>query len=183
LRRRKPEWPVARKQTEVPRLPAAGAFGLASGLRRAFSRPRSTTPRCCGPGTGAPPLPKGSCATKRTSVGTSPGHGDGWWMSDKHPQPRNPPQQQVRARAVSGDQALQVEAFSGLLPHPEILKEYEAILPGAAEHLLQLAEREQANRNGLEKEVKVKPLRDCGASPRWGHPPCPSRVARSTPAA
>lgn len=73
-------------------------------------------------------------------------------MSDKHPQPRNPPQQQVRARAVSGDQALQVEAFSGLLPHPEMLKEYEAILPGAAERLLQLAEREQANRNGLEKE-------------------------------
>ena len=73
-------------------------------------------------------------------------------MSDKRPQTRNPQQQQVRARAVSGDQALQVEALSGLLPHPEMLREYEAILPGAAERLLQLAEREQANRNGLEKE-------------------------------
>jgi uncharacterized membrane protein len=73
-------------------------------------------------------------------------------MSDKHPQPRNPPQQQVRARAVSEGHALQVEAFSGLLPHPEVLKEYEAILPGVAERLLVLTEREQANRNDLEKE-------------------------------
>ena len=73
-------------------------------------------------------------------------------MSDKHPQPRSPQQQQVRARAFSEGQAVQVEAFSGLLPHPELLREYEAILPGTAERLLQMVEREQTNRNTRETE-------------------------------
>jgi len=59
--------------------------------------------------------------------------------------------QQVRAQAVSGEQAVQVEAFSGLLPHPEMLRQYEELLPGATERFLNFVEKEQVNRNALEQ--------------------------------
>ncbi|MCX6381887.1 MAG: DUF2335 domain-containing protein [Armatimonadetes bacterium] len=43
--------------------------------------------------------------------------------------------------------------FSGPMPHPLILKQYEAILPGAAERILSMAERQQQNRIHLETVV------------------------------
>lgn len=43
-----------------------------------------------------------------------------------------------------------IESFSGPLPHPDILAGYEATLPGAAERILAMAEKEEAHRHELE---------------------------------
>ena len=45
--------------------------------------------------------------------------------------------------------------FQGPLPHPEILAKYDSILPGAAERILVMAEKEQNHRiNSDEKIIK-----------------------------
>lgn len=43
--------------------------------------------------------------------------------------------------------------FSGPLPHPQILEHYNAILPGAAERILKMAEDQSEHRRKLESEV------------------------------
>ncbi|MPQ72156.1 DUF2335 domain-containing protein, partial [Pseudomonas sp. MWU12-2323] len=53
------------------------------------------------------------------------------------------PQQSILAQAV----------YQGPLPHPDILRGYEGIVPGAAERILVLAETEAANRNRREDEA------------------------------
>lgn len=52
----------------------------------------------------------------------------------------------VRAEAVAS------AAFSGLLPPPTIYRGYNEVLPGSAERILRLAEKEQDRRIGREKE-------------------------------
>jgi uncharacterized membrane protein len=47
-------------------------------------------------------------------------------------------------------QRTQVTTHSGPLPAPEILSGYELILPGAAERILRMAEKQQESRNTLE---------------------------------
>lgn len=44
-------------------------------------------------------------------------------------------------------------SFSGPLPHPDILRGYEDILPGAAERILQMAEKQQNHRLGMEEKI------------------------------
>jgi uncharacterized membrane protein len=43
--------------------------------------------------------------------------------------------------------------FSGPLPPPQALKAYDMVVPGAAERIISMAERQQAHRHGLEKIV------------------------------
>ena len=43
--------------------------------------------------------------------------------------------------------------FSGPLPHPQLMAEYEKCLPGAADRILQMAEKQQGHRFGLENSV------------------------------
>lgn len=50
-------------------------------------------------------------------------------------------------------QSLSHSAFSGPLPPPEILKEYQKILPGAADRIITMAERQMAHRHTLERSV------------------------------
>ncbi|MEI7789113.1 MAG: DUF2335 domain-containing protein [Chlorobiaceae bacterium] len=40
-----------------------------------------------------------------------------------------------------------IEAFIGPLPHPSVLRKYEQILPGSAERILIMAEKEQDKRH------------------------------------
>ncbi len=55
-------------------------------------------------------------------------------------------------RFPSENQAiLQHTSFQGPIPHPEILAKYEDVLPGAADRIIQMAERESAHRQSLEK--------------------------------
>jgi len=52
----------------------------------------------------------------------------------------------VEARVVKAT----MQAFSGPLPHPEILAQYNQLLPNAAERIISMAERQQEHRQGLE---------------------------------
>lgn len=46
-----------------------------------------------------------------------------------------------------------VEAHYGPLPHPRIMRQYQEILPGAADRIITMAEKQQAHRMGLENSV------------------------------
>lgn len=43
--------------------------------------------------------------------------------------------------------------FQGPLPHPEILAGYDQVLPGAADRIITMAEKNQAHRHALEAKV------------------------------
>lgn len=58
-----------------------------------------------------------------------------------------PPQQQAFQLQVQGTR------FQGPLPPPEILLKYNEVLPGAAERIIAMAERNQAHRQMLEAKV------------------------------
>lgn len=58
--------------------------------------------------------------------------------------------QEVISRIVS---VLKSERFSGPLPHPSHMREYEEILPGSAERILSMAETEQNHNAGMEKTI------------------------------
>ena len=45
------------------------------------------------------------------------------------------------------------ELFSGPLPHPEHLREYENILPGSADRVIRMAEDQAKHRQSLEQTV------------------------------
>ena len=42
------------------------------------------------------------------------------------------------------------EVYQGPVPHPDLLQRYDKIVPGAAERLIALAEKEQAHRHSLD---------------------------------
>ncbi len=65
-------------------------------------------------------------------------------------------QQQPKREGPSGlsiQQLIQAQQFSGPLPHPEHLRQYEEILPGAAERILNGFERQSTHRQDLELRV------------------------------
>lgn len=43
--------------------------------------------------------------------------------------------------------------FAGPLPHPSIMQEYESIVPGAAQRLLNMAEKQQEHRMRMETKL------------------------------
>jgi uncharacterized membrane protein len=45
------------------------------------------------------------------------------------------------------------ESFSGPIPHPKILKQYNEIVPGSANRIIKMAEKQQSHRIYLEKAV------------------------------
>lgn len=55
-------------------------------------------------------------------------------------------------------------SHSGPLPHPETLKEYEKLIPQAAERLLALVEKEQENRHGIERQLTEAVIKDAEKS-------------------
>ncbi|MDG9783080.1 DUF2335 domain-containing protein [Metapseudomonas otitidis] len=56
------------------------------------------------------------------------------------------------SRVVSAAITLHQERHSGPLPSPRQMKEYENCLPGAAERIMAMAEREQHNRHQAQRE-------------------------------
>ncbi len=44
-------------------------------------------------------------------------------------------------------------SYSGPLPHPSFFREYDEVLPGAAERILSMTEKEQAHRCKMEEEI------------------------------
>ncbi len=41
--------------------------------------------------------------------------------------------------------------YSGPIPPPEMMREFDSIVPGAADRILSMAERQEAHRHSLEK--------------------------------
>lgn len=48
--------------------------------------------------------------------------------------------------------ATKTEIFSGPMPHPEILAQYDNIIPGSANRILCMVENQQTHRMGMEKK-------------------------------
>jgi uncharacterized membrane protein len=48
---------------------------------------------------------------------------------------------------------LELTAYSGVIPHPSIIAGYEDILPGSADRILSMAEKEGEDRRSLEKKI------------------------------
>ncbi len=49
--------------------------------------------------------------------------------------------------------AVEISRFSGPLPHPEDLAKYEQVLPGSADRIISMAERQADHRRNLERTV------------------------------
>ena len=69
---------------------------------------------------------------------------------------------EIEAEVISDDRKtgkmmLEVQkseiSFSGPLPHPDIMKGYDDIVPGAAERILKMAENQQNHRFKLEEKI------------------------------
>lgn len=60
------------------------------------------------------------------------------------------------------------EAYQGPLPHPDLLIKYEEIIPGSAERILSMAEKEQQHRHQLENEVIKKEIAQKGRGLNFG---------------
>lgn len=44
-------------------------------------------------------------------------------------------------------------SFSGPLPPPDFLRQYDAVVPGLADRIVRMAEKQETHRHGLEKQV------------------------------
>lgn len=56
------------------------------------------------------------------------------------------------------------QSFSGPLPPPNVLKQYDEISPGAAERIIKMAEEQFTHRTTLEKEVITSDIKRS----KWG---------------
>lgn len=52
------------------------------------------------------------------------------------------------------------EEFSGPIPHPDIIEKYEQILPGAADRIISMAEKQASHRQDMEKMMIKSEARD-----------------------
>lgn len=72
-------------------------------------------------------------------------------MTDIPQKSRNSPN-----RAEARQLALEVNQFSGPLPHPQILAQYELALPGSADRIIRMAEENGRHRRQMEELVVSK---------------------------
>lgn len=52
------------------------------------------------------------------------------------------------------------EEFSGPIPHPDTIRKYEEILPGAADRIISMAERQALHRQEMERKMITAESRD-----------------------
>ena len=64
-----------------------------------------------------------------------------------------PPGNQTPAPHGSRTSTLEIQQFAGPLPPPQVLQEYNRVIPGAAERLLVMAEEPAKHRRELERRV------------------------------
>jgi uncharacterized membrane protein len=73
--------------------------------------------------------------------------------SKSSPIEANSKEKQVDSDSLAKNSEMRIEAehFEGPLPHPKILHAYNDILPGAAERILNLLEKQSEHRQSMEK--------------------------------
>lgn len=73
-----------------------------------------------------------------------------------------PPKEKTtkRIEGIVHQQIQEMMAFSGPLPHPEILGHYERILSGSAERILKMAESQEKHRHDMERKIIVSDTRN-----------------------
>lgn len=54
----------------------------------------------------------------------------------------------------------EVQQYSGPLPHPDMMRGYEELLPGSADRILTMAEKEEDHRHEMEKNFLEMEFRD-----------------------
>ena len=95
--------------------------------------------------------------SKARNHGSDAAEGDAASADDLEPASRAPTEEPGESRSVEVVAAQIVRSeravFQGPLPPPEVLAGYEATLPGAADRILKLAERQAAHRQALEATV------------------------------
>jgi len=82
-------------------------------------------------------------------------------MSDGSPEIKKPNPSEERdlerggllRREIVGEIKRELSVFSGPLPPPEALAEYEKVFPGCAERIVSMAERQSDHRQSLERRV------------------------------
>jgi len=72
-------------------------------------------------------------------------------LSDQHLSDR--PTQQATTSETLAKFAITAQRFSGPLPPPAMLRQYEELLPGSASRIISMAERQSAHRQGIENKV------------------------------
>lgn len=85
---------------------------------------------------------------------------------ENKPAKRDLPQGQQEAEAAEAEHLMEVlqrhperlvqivrESFSGPLPHPSVLEDYEKVMPGLSERIVAMAEREQRHRHKVERRI------------------------------
>lgn len=63
---------------------------------------------------------------------------------------RKPAQHQQSSRVVAATQTQTLTHYEGLVPHPDILRGFDSLVPGTAEKLIKMAEEETMHRRKLE---------------------------------
>ena len=64
-----------------------------------------------------------------------------------------PPSKDADSAVVEEIKAIATSVFSGPLPPPRMMEQYNLIDPTFANRILQIAEREQAHRHGMDKRM------------------------------
>jgi uncharacterized membrane protein len=67
----------------------------------------------------------------------------------------NKPVNKTQPKMITETHQVSASVYRGPLPDPESFSQYDAVLPGAADRILRLAEKEQEQRHNLEK-IQVK---------------------------
>jgi len=71
-------------------------------------------------------------------------------MAQRH---NDPPTQSPPETQAIGSIQIQQSAFSGPIPPPEFLQKYNEILPGLADRLVRMAEKQEDHRHALERSA------------------------------
>ena len=71
--------------------------------------------------------------------------------------PDHPPPESDRAESNRSEEHAIIQrsayAFSGPLPPPDVIKKYDMVVPGAADRIIQLAEKQSTHRQAIETKI------------------------------
>lgn len=82
--------------------------------------------------------------------------------------PDHSPGMGVNPPAGRAQSVAMMAQYSGPIPPPEFLRQYESVVPGAADRIMRTFERQMEHRQSLESRVIDSDIKQAGAGMRWG---------------